>query len=57
MGITIKSNTTAKATLKLRNQIASYLFEQECGELKGVSKQDIALLKEAVSVLNKIITK
>lgn len=55
MGITVKANTRAKATLKLYNQMTSYLFEQECGELKGVSNTDIEVLKKACKVLTKII--
>lgn len=35
MGINVSTKTKAKASLKLYNQISSYLFEQECDELKG----------------------
>lgn len=34
MGINVSTKTKAKASLKLYNQISSYLFEQECNELK-----------------------
>ena len=55
MGITVKVNTKAKATLKLFNQMSSYLFEQEYEELRGVSSSDIEILRKACKVLNKII--
>lgn len=55
MGISVKVNTKAKATLKLYNQMMSYLFEQECGELKGVSNSDIETIRKACKVLTKII--
>lgn len=34
MGIKIAVNTKAKASLKLYNNIVSYKFEQQCGEMK-----------------------
>lgn len=55
MGIVVRTNTKAKATLKLFNQISSYIFEQELGELRGVSDSDIETLREACKVLTKII--
>lgn len=57
MGITCKTNTKKKATLKLYNLINSYLFEQEFGELEGVSSTDINKIKEACKVLASIINK
>ena len=57
MGITCKTNTKKKATLKLFNLINSYLFEQEFGELKGVSNTDINKIKEACKVFASIINK
>ena len=57
MGITYKINTNKKATLKLYNLINSYLFEQEFGELEGVSSTDINKIKEACKVLASIISK
>ena len=57
MGITCKTNTKKKATLKLFNLINSYLFEQEFGELKDVSNTDINKIKEACKVLASIIHK
>lgn len=55
MGIVVRTNTKTKATLKLFNQISSYLFEQELEELRGVSNSDIEILKKACKVLTKII--
>ena len=57
MGITCKTNTKKKATLKLYNLMNSYLFEQEFGELKDVSNTDINKIKEACKVLSSIIHK
>ena len=57
MGITCKTNTKKKATLKLFNLINSYLFEQEFGELKDVRNTDINKIKEACKVLASIIHK
>ena len=34
MSIKISANSKAKATLKLYNQLTSYMFEQEYDELK-----------------------
>ena len=57
MGITYKTNTKKKATLKLYNLMNSYLFEQEFGELKDISNTDINKIKEACKVLSSIIHK
>lgn len=57
MGITYKINTNKKATLKLYNLMNSYLFEQEFGELEGISSTDINKIKEACKVLASIISK
>lgn len=38
MGINISTKTKAKATLKLYNQISSYMFEQEHDEMRGNSR-------------------
>ena len=57
MGITCKTNTNKKATLKLYNLMNSYLFEQEFGELKDISNTDINKIKEACKVLSSIIHK
>lgn len=56
MGINYNCKTKAKASLKLFNQIASFLFEQEYGELKGNSKAQNALI-EAKKALAEIINK
>ena len=57
MSITISTNTKAKATLKLYNQLTSYLFEQECGELKYANPSNIKALKAAQKVLSMIISR
>ena len=57
MGITVSTNTKAKATLKLYNQLTSYLFEQEYGELKYANSSNIKVLKDAQEVLSMIISK
>lgn len=56
MGINYNCKTKAKASLKLFNQIASFLFEQEYDELKGNSKAQNALT-EAKKALAEIINK
>ena len=56
MGINYNCKTKAKASLKLFNQIASFLFEQEYGELKGNSKAQ-NVLTEAKKALAEIINK
>ena len=57
MSIKLTVNTKAKATLKLYNQLTSYLFEQEYGELKYVNSSNIKVLKDAQEVLSMIISK
>ena len=54
MGINISSKTKAKASLKLYNQISSYMFEQELGEMKGNSRIK-NVLDEAKKTLAEII--
>lgn len=54
MGINISCKTKAKATLKLYNQISSYIFEQEYDELKG-SPEATQALQEAKKRLAEII--
>ena len=56
MGIKVSTKTKATKALKLYNSISSYLFEEEFGELRGVSSTDISKLKEAKQVLSKIIS-
>lgn len=55
MSITISTNTKAKATLKLYNQLISYMFEQEYDELKYANQSNIKALKAAQKALNMII--
>lgn len=57
MSITISTNSKAKATLKLYNQLASYMFEQEFGELKYATQANIKTLKAAQKALSIIINK
>ena len=57
MSITISTNTKAKATLKLYNQLNSYMFEQECDELKYANQSNIKALKSAQKALNMIINR
>ena len=55
--IKVSTGTKAKATLKLYNQLTSYLFEQECGELKYAYPSNIKVLKDAQKVLSMIISR
>ena len=57
MSITISTNTKAKATLKLYNQLNSYMFEQECDELKYANQSNIKALRAAQKALSTIISK
>lgn len=57
MSITISTNTKAKATLKLYNQLTSYMFEQECEELKCANQSNIKTLRAAQKVLSMIINR
>ena len=57
MSITISTNTKAKATLKLYNQLVSYMFEQEFDELKYANQSNIKALKAAQKALNMIINR
>jgi hypothetical protein len=54
-GVNISAKTKAKASLKLYNAIHSYLFEQECEELRYNPKAKEALIKatEALGVIIK----
>lgn len=56
MGITYSCKSKAKASLKLYNQISSFLFEQEYDELRGHSKTQNALI-EAKKALAEIINR
>ena len=57
MSITISTNTKARATLKLYNQLNSYMFEQEYDELKYANPSNIKTLKAAQKVLSMIISR
>ena len=56
MGINYSCKTKAKASLKLFNQISSFLFEQEFDELRGQKRAQNALI-EAKKALAEIINK
>lgn len=56
MGINYTCKTKAKASLRLYNQISSFLFEQEFGELKDNPKAKLAL-QDANRHLAEIINK
>lgn len=53
MGIRINGKTSMPQGMKLASKIATYLFEQECGELSRMSKADIEVLRSAVRVLTR----
>ena len=55
--IKVSISTKAKATLKLYNQLTSYMFEEEYGELKYANQSNIKALKAAQKVLNMIINR
>ena len=56
-GIKVSSKTKAKETLKLANHLRSYLFEQEYGELSNCTTAQKKTLKDALLVLDSIISK
>ena len=56
-GIKVSSKTKAKETLKLSNHLRSYLFEQEYGELSNCTTTHKKILKDALLVLNSIVSK
>ena len=57
MSIKVSTSTKAKATLKLYNQLTSYMFEEEYGELKYANQSNIRALKAAQKVLSMIISR
>ena len=58
MSIRVSSKTNAKATLKLYNQLVSYMFEQEYDELQRyASSKDIEALNKAKEALGNIVAK
>ena len=56
-GIKVSSKTKTKETLKLANYLRSYLFEQEYGELSNCTPAQKKTLREALLVLNSIVSK
>ena len=56
-GIKVSSKTKAKETLKLANHLRSYLLEQEYGELSNCTTSQKKILKDALLVLNSIVSK
>lgn len=57
MSIKVSTSTKAKATLKLYNQLTSYMFEEEYDELKYANQSNIKTLKAAQKVLSMIISR
>ena len=57
MSIKVSTSTKAKATLKLYNQLTSYMFEEEYGELKYANQSNIKALRAAQKALSTIISK
>lgn len=49
--------TKAKEALKLSNHLRSYLFEQEYGELSNCTLVQKKTLRDALLVLNSIVSK
>ena len=56
-GIRVVVKTRAKETLKLSNHLRSYLFEQEYGELNSCTTAQKKSLRDALVVLNSIVSK
>ena len=57
MSIKVSTSTKAKATLKLYNQLTSYMCEEEYGELKYANQSNIKALRAAQKVLSMIISR
>ena len=55
--IKVSTSTKAIATLKLYNQLTSYMFEEEYGELKYANQSNIKALRAAQQVLSMIISR
>lgn len=53
-GITVTRKTKSPNTLRLINEINSYIFEQECNELRGQDKL-VTSLRNIVKKLNKLL--
>ena len=56
-GIKVSVKTKAKETLKLSNHLRSYLFEQEYDELSNCTPTQKKTLREALLVLDSVISK
>ena len=56
-GIKVSVKTKAKETLKLSNNLRSFLFEQEYGELSNCTPTQKKTLRDALLVLNSIVSK
>ena len=56
-GIRISVKTKATETLKLSNHLRSFLFEQEYGELSNCTPAQKKSLKDALLVLDSIVSK
>ena len=55
MSITIsRKNTKTPEAVKLASKIASYLFEQECGEMKYMKDSEKELLRKANRMLLRV---
>ena len=57
MSIKVSTSTKAKATLKLYNQLVSYMFEQEFDELKYANQSNIKTLRAAQKALSMIVNR
>lgn len=49
--------TKAKEALKLSNHLRTYLFEQEYGELSSCTPAQKKTLRDALLVLNSVVSK
>lgn len=56
-GIKISVETKAKETLKLSNHLRTFLFEQEYGELSNYTPAQKKTLRDALLVLNSVVSK
>lgn len=56
-GIKVSVKTKAKEALKLSNNLRSFLFEQEYGELSNCTPAQKKTLRDALLVLDSIVHK
>lgn len=56
-GIKVGVKTKAKETLKLSNHLRTFLFEQEYGELNSCTPAQKKILRDALLVLNSVVSK